>query len=446
MLKYIKVFFLLMAAFLVFATLSWLLPDIPIRKHIDKTLQRSDLFLLYPEALAPEQQCRQDNFTDALILNQCYCNDRHDWIQSVLLLPSAYPKDSKFPNDGLLYLSNGGKMEQAPLYFYPRYWHGSTFLMRFLLLLAPYSNLRFFLLAISLFLMMLLCARLYLLRGWMPVAVLAVTAALMRIPIIQCSIQFFPVLFIALLTALLLCNSHERWRTPSQATFLLFVAGALTAYFDLLTTPVLTLGLPLCILLLLRRDEAVSLALELWLMVRASLLWAVGYGATWVSKWILGTLLTPMNVWKDGIGQFLYRSSDTADYTRWEAMLANTDLIDWPWWLTMLIVLGVLLTLQRLRKKRLSTPLPSSQSEAQQAPSSLSPSSSRIALRTAIPLLLVALFPLAWYLVVSNHSFIHNWFTFRLLWILLIAIPFALLQFFPNAFHPSGGFVKSSQS
>lgn len=318
--------------------------------------------------------------------------------------------------------------------------------MRFLLLLAPYSNLRFFLLAISLFLMMLLCARLYLLRGWMPVAVLAVTAALMRIPIIQCSIQFFPVLFIALLTALLLCNSHERWRTPSQATFLLFVAGALTAYFDLLTTPVLTLGLPLCILLLLRRDEAVSLALELWLMVRASLLWAVGYGATWVSKWILGTLLTPMNVWKDGIGQFLYRSSDTADYTRWEAMLANTDLIDWPWWLTMLIVLGVLLTLQRLRKKRLSTPLPSSQSEAQQAPSSLSPSSSRIALRTAIPLLLVALFPLAWYLVVSNHSFIHNWFTFRLLWILLIAIPFALLQFFPNAFHPSGGFVKSSQS
>ena len=129
----------------------------------------------------------------------------------------------------------------------------------------------------------------------------------------------------------------------------------------------------------------------------ASLLWPIGYAATWGAKWLLATLTTPMNVFSDASAQASVRAA-VEDYSRWEAVGRNLDLVPW---LYVAIAAGVLafLAVRHFRKE---------------------------GWRQALLCLAVALAPLAWYLVLANHSYEHYWFTYRSLAITVLGLLLAL--------------------
>lgn len=67
--------------------------------------------------------------------------------------------------------------------------------------------------------------------------------------------------------------------------------GVLTSYIDLLMTPVITLGLPLTIYILLKRENAKGFhksAGNLFVLMGS---WLFGYAANWVSKWLLAAAI-----------------------------------------------------------------------------------------------------------------------------------------------------------
>ena len=49
--------------------------------------------------------------------------------------------------------------------------------------------------------------------------------------------------------------------------------------------------------------------------------------------------------------------------------------------------------------------------------------------RRAVQLLPIALLPWVWYFLAANHSYLHNWFTFRAQAVSIAAILLALMQF-----------------
>ena len=210
----------------------------------------------------------------------------------------------------------------------------------------------------------------------------------------QFSLQLSMVLFIALGGMIAV-----GMRRAASANLTFFVLGSLTAYFDLLTAPMLTLGLPLLVMLALKPKEKLSGAFKG--LTLASLLWAVGYGLTWVTKWILATLLTSENIWKDGFHNLSNRSGVLDDYGRWDALMDNMDLLPWTF---IFLALAVILVLACWHFHRQGW-------------------------RRALPLLVVALIPWVWYLFAANHSYLHSWFTFRAQAVTVAGLLLAAMQF-----------------
>ena len=154
---YCKAFGLLIAAYFCFAILSCLLPDTAIRRHITESAPVIAKEGIYPQAIIPVEQCRMDNFTDALIMNQIYNIDRKHPVKSAMMMVRSSEKGQDWNQPELLARRvQGETLEEEP---YARYWHGGTFLFRLLFLLMDFTTMRFMLFIISSVLMvLLLCA------------------------------------------------------------------------------------------------------------------------------------------------------------------------------------------------------------------------------------------------------------------------------------------------
>ncbi len=391
--QYVVVFVGLIVCYLLFALAANLIPNKPIQKHVVKTVENGDLAADFGFMIVCRPEYYMDNFTDALILNQAYCGGSDDLLTSMLLATRRSDYESQCST--LHKFAQGNEPEQV--YHYGRYWHGSTFLMRVLLLLGSYVSIRQLLYLISSMLLLWLMVVMARKIGLWAAALYLFSLLMVNVFMMQFSIQFVPVLLIALGASLWVLYRVKR---PSQLFMLMFVVGSLTTFFDLLTCPMLTWGLPMCTYILLNAHQQIeqSFGKGLGHWTLASALWAVGYGVTWVSKWVIATLLTGENVIRDGLSQFAVRAGESDEITRMGAVLRNFDLIHWqpavPLFLLLLIL--VLLRFDRRGWK-----------------------SSLLCLLTVLP-------PCLWYMVTSNHAYLHFWFTYRSLAVVLAALFFAL--------------------
>ena len=73
-----------MAAFVLFAVIACWLPDRAVKEHVSQIAPVMHEEGIYPQAIIPKDVCRQDNFTDALILNQMFCIDRKSPLKSAM--------------------------------------------------------------------------------------------------------------------------------------------------------------------------------------------------------------------------------------------------------------------------------------------------------------------------------------------------------------------------
>lgn len=383
--KYSKVFVCLIAGYLLFGVVSQLLPNKPIERHVQRTVDNDDLAADFGFAVVCRPELYMDNFTDALIVNQAVCGGSDNLWTNVMLVPRYTDWDSE--SESLRHVV--ARDTVLPEVHYARYWHGSTFVMRWLLQVEDYTLLRMLFYVLSSLLALWVCVALWQRLNPIVAGTYLLSLLLVNMFIMQLSIQFLPVLVIALLATLWVLY---RVKSPSQICMTLFVVGSLTAYFDLLTCPALTWGMPLCVYLL--KNERDILSRRLATAGGASVLWAVGYGVSWVTKWVLATLTTSENVLRDGFREFTVRSGATQDFTRWDAVMHNAGMVSWVWVCVILVALAVLAVL-RFRRE---------------------------GWQTAVLCLLVALPPLLWYLAAAEHSYLHFWFTYRSMAVVLFAL------------------------
>ncbi len=391
--QYVAVFVGLIACYLLLAFATNLIPNKPIQKNVVKTVENGDLAADFGFMLVCRPAYYMDNFTDALILNQAYCGGSDDLLTSMLLVPRRSDYESQCST--LQKFAQGNEPEQV--YHYGRYWHGSTFVMRVLLLLGSYVSIRQLLYLISSLLLLWLMVVMARNIGIWASALYLFSLLMVNVFMMQFSIQFVPVLLIALGASLWVLKRVER---PSQLCMLMFVVGSLTTFFDLLTCPMLTWGLPLLTYLLRNAQQQTgqSLGKGLGHWTLASALWAVGYGVTWVSKWVIATLLTGENVIRDALSQFAVRAGETEEISRLGALQRNLDLIHWQPAIVVFLLL-IVLVLMRFDRRRWKSVL--------------------LCLLTTLP-------PCLWYMATANHSYLHFWFTYRSLAVVLAALLFAL--------------------
>lgn len=389
--KYLTVFVALIAGYLLFGTGAYLMPDSAVQYHVKKSLQNGDLDSDQPRAILPKlMQTRMDNFTDALILNQAYLMRAEGYRRGVLLSPRW--DGNMLPFEALRAGVDG---QELKINHYPRYWHGNTFLTRYLLTFYDYISIRLLLYIVTSLLMLWCCVVLWRRSGWQLALPILFSLQVCYAFVMQFSMQFAMVLILSLCGIIFIGRS----KTKESETLLMsyFIIGSLTCYFDLLTAPMLTLGMMLLVQVAIYPKAH---PLKGWLQsLYSALLWATGYAATWVSKWVIATVFTPMNIIADGWKNLLNRSG-VDDFSRWDAVMNNLELLPWKFILIAILIV-IILMIFRFNAKGWCR---------------------------AVQLLPIAFLPWLWYSFAANHSFYHNWFTFRAQAVSVATVLLALLQ------------------
>lgn len=390
-LKSIIVFLLAVAGGFLLICAVYLLPTertcLHVRESGETLGQEGDYYLLLPK----DGHTRLDNFTDAIMLLTSSYNGEESIIDKAInnyrIYVKKQPKAVSCQNCGL---PIDEKYKQV--YSYSRYWHGYMVVLKPLLLFLNLDEIRQLNLFVILTEMLIIGTLMYRRKIAIYLIPFALAIAFLNPITVSASLQN-STSFHVMMTAIILLLSLWDKKYFQQHLYLFFLCtGMITSYVDFLTYPVVTLGFPLIIYFILNDCRKISEGIRR--LLQYSVLWCVGYGGMWASKWILATVLTGQNHVQDGISKIVSRSgSDIGNglnATLIDVYQAQLDYFSQSILRHILLVLLIaeicILVIKRIRPEKW---------------------------KTSLILICVTLYPFIWYGCVKNHSTIHCMFTYR---------------------------------
>ena len=253
-----------------------------------------------------------DVFTECLMLDIAYCADNEHPMQSAM--ENKFMMVDSSPEAGIQTLLCDPDDPHLRPVIYSRYWHGSQCLLRPLLRMTTMRGIR--MLNIFLLSMLLIATTALMIRrlGKRDALIISLSLLLVMVPTVPLCLNYVPTFVIALIASLFILLWEKPTVNRSNAVVTFFIIGAVTAFMDLLTTPMVALAVPLAIYMLLHRPDDACRTL----MVMA-LAWLAGYALLWASKWALAALVTDFDVFGDAMGSVRWRTVGRGeqDYMLW---------------------------------------------------------------------------------------------------------------------------------
>ena len=389
---WIKLFLLLQFLFFLFALISALLPSGKIIHNIRLSAKEYKYTNMYETPFIRSVPHQSDNFTDFLILTLNYHVESKKPLKHVMI------PEGKFSNEDLLeattHLNHSIKHRgEENTFFYGRYWHGSTFFYRWLLLAGSYSTVRYINFILTSLVLFGFCRSLgKRLNGYQFYGLLG-GMVLVNFYMIFMSMQFAPVFIVTMIGSIFLLKRMEQNKSVVP---LFFILGALTCYFDLLTVPIISLGIPMLVWACVKEQDG-KLVKSILEIIKNSVIWGIGYVGSWSFKWLLIAIFTNHSIAEEVSGKLTERAGVWKG-SRMDVLPMNFDLLELPLFYIVIAVLGLLITFFFTQKRWYLSVL----------------------------FLFIALMPIAWLLVTAQHAQLHNWFTYRSLWVTLSGVLLAL--------------------
>ena len=371
---FVKVFFILIAVFFLSMTLVYCIPTSWIQGNVEKSLEVMEGEGEYPMYFFYRHSAIIDVHTDKLMYESLIQNrDYYNPIQAAMSINQ-----------------------------YPRYWHGYQVLLRPLTVVFQVQELRY--------LGMLTFHLLFFWSAWLmakktkPLYAMfyVLTVASGYVVFLPVCFQFLTTFLVLFVSLIVFLRRYDKNKPLPAVKWMLyfFVVGMVENFFDFLTYPILTLGIPLVLLLWLRvRDEQADFRGNFWFMFKASLSWFFGYALTWISKWLLSAAILGVRYfWRTmSVVQYRLEGSEEEPLDRIGTIQRNLKawlnvqdggVISWSKIALVILIVAVVLIIWRKLKDWKTV-------------------------GAYLPILFVAAYPYIWYLVMSNHSQIHYWYTYR---------------------------------
>lgn len=381
----------------VLLSLVYMLPVAPIEKNLEKSAPVFDREGMY---LSLYTWCTSqlDSTTDSLMLLISACDTGENRLVQAMSGTRNTLSAADTCSNGLAehYGSDIPFDGTEPYY---QYWHGYQIFLRPVLSLMSYQNIRLMNGILQTALLLILCI---LLRksgfGWCILPLLASVAMIMPI-VIAHSLQFSCCYYIMLLGSIAILLKQDVLDRTDGILFLYM--GIATAYFDFLTYPAATLGIPAAVYFCIRKTA--SFRDTFCRGVKICFSWGIGYIGMWSAKWIIGSLVLGQNILTLASEKLLERSSanvfagKTLMMTFYVTLSTNIKaFIRTPATLFLVVYFVVLLILALHDHKKYTYRISQ-------------------AMQSVFPFFVLACIPIVWYLCTANHSFIHNWFTHKAL-------------------------------
>lgn len=229
---------------------------------------------------------------------------------------SSEPTTLELATDALmlkmaLYQGEGEGIEQAFYCYstqyeaeYSRYWHGYVVILRVLLLLFDYYEIRILNGICQMAVLALAAFGVWKMKGT-KYALALVTSYVLLMPqaLAQC-LQYTWVFYVAFGALLVYLAKKQFWEEGNRYLYLFLAVGALTIYVDLLTYPLFTWGLLAVWFILLQEKEDTPFG-YMKKVVFSAFAWIAGYGGMWIGKWLVGSMVLRQNLFAKAFSEAL---------------------------------------------------------------------------------------------------------------------------------------------
>lgn len=367
----IKVYLILIVVFFLSMALVYCIPTSWILPHVEQSLEVMEVEGERPMYFFYRHSAIVDNHTDKLMIESLIQNrDYYNPIQASVSVNQ-----------------------------YPRYWHGYQVLLRPLMVVFQVQELRY--LGMMVFHLLFFVSAWLLAKKTKPVIAMlyVLTVASAYIVVVAACFQYLTTFLVLFSSLIVLLTKYGRQK-PINYLMYFMVVGMVENFFDFLTYPIITLGIPLIVLLWLQvRDNEAGFKENFGLMFTSSAAWGIGYAMTWIAKWgITVVVLGIRYFWRTmDVVQYRLQGSEEDPLDRLGTIRRNLKawmnvqdggVISWSKVVLVLLLIAILLIVWKKVKEKKT-------------------------MIAYIPILFVACYPYLWYLVMSNHSQIHYWYTYR---------------------------------
>lgn len=384
---------------------------IPNERIYDNMLS-SALYFKDKEPFPQNSQMRlvQDNYADAILLNVVWNMGSGEPFSAAL--DTAYFDGNDGTND---YGENWGFYQAvegtAPNTDYSRYWHGMAAVIRPFMLFTDIGGIK--LIGTILAFVLLAGNAALLLKKRQFFAAGALVAAFLCVHVwnIGISLEYQPAVLVtlALLPLFIIFEKNN-----GALSIISVISGVMIAFFDFLTCETLTILVPLIIVFIMRKQENRLPALKdsALLTVKCGGAWLLSYAGTFLVKWTAASIVTGENKFAAALAsveeRFVGGAEELSPVAQFflapaanlSTLFGGTDRVEWGVIAAGLVisalVLGAVFYLFRSREKFDRS-------------------------FTLIMLILGAL-PFVRFFLLNNHSYLHEFFTYRALASTILAV------------------------
>lgn len=364
-----------------------------------------------------ESQLRlvQDNYADVILLNVTWNMGSDPFVST---LNSAYYDGNDGEND---YGENWGfyctLAGTPPNKDYSRYWHGMAALIRPFMLFTDIDGIKLIGTITAFVLLAVNTALLIIKRQYFAAGALVATLMCVHVWDIRISLEYQPAVLVtlALLPLYILCEKND-----SALSILAVISGVMIAFFDFLTCETLTILIPLIIVFIMRKQDNRLPTFKgcLSLSIKCGAAWFASYAGAYLVKWSAASIVTGENKFAAALSSVEERLVGEAEELDpvaqfFLAPLANIstlfggyERVSWrniaAGLIISAVVLGAIFYLFR--------------------------SSEKFDRSFTLTMLILGALPFARFFVLNNHSYLHEFFTYRALASTILAI-FAMLWY-----------------
>ncbi len=415
-LRYIVISIIIATLLISLFMLTALLP----REKIQANMEKSANYLqekgaAFPFTVLGINCSRADYYADAVLLNVAYYLDSEHPAESVSW--AHFYSEDAFNWNGMVkdYFPTAVEKQPVPNQQYLRYWHGSLIVVKPLLIWLSISGI-YRLLGAVLWILLGSIIVILIRKGFGKEAVAFILAmiavSVWFVPVCLEYIWMFLVMTVTSLIVIHLSLKQQYRRMPG----IFLCVGMLAAFLDFFTTETITLLIPLMFMYMIRHRQREG-SPEWIPAIKCAVLWGIGYVGMWVTKWIsaaavlkrdvmpyvqnsitehLGTAegLPLQELWLKSIRRNIYNLS-TLNYGMIGAILTLVFFF-------CMVFLPIYFNKITLKKQ--------------------------IQKKWVLLYLVIGTIPFLRFVVISEHSAVHGWFTYRALAASIMAVILAFYE------------------
>ncbi len=377
-----------------------------------------------------------DNVADAVCINEAYAIDcRHPYESYMKARKNYNPELTKFETRD--YIGEGMSSIYFPEFnkdyfgyvcfdpirelddfvrdhlhvaiIYGRYWHGNIVLYRPLLLFFNISQIRMVMLGLYICLFVYFIYLVHKRFGLSIALIFALSLVCSGYFTVFYCLSNSPIFLTMIVSGIILI---KRIDVLKDFGMFVFIVGCVVNFFEFLTVPLVTLGMVCGLYLLKLMEEGKDWVYCLKFVVVNSLIWLLGFAATWICKWVLYdlTINDGTSMVQIGLQQCLFRLQRTCHpicvgpYTEElseRGFYVTLTLMGRASFFTVLSMLPIMwakgfqVSIQGLNKRIWS-------------------------------LLLLAASPFVWYIALMNHTILHAFFVYRHAFVFMLGVLLAM--------------------